>query len=75
MCILNTESQKITNSGVTLWSRYYNDRNNTFDTVSYPASGKKSVVIGISKFSHQRFSISGLPKNYTVTLPTIKAIE
>lgn len=70
-----TESQKITNSGVTLWSRYYNDRSNTFDTVSYPASGKKSVVIGISKFSHQRFSISGLPKNYTVTLPTIKAIE
>ena len=70
-----TESQKITNSGVTLWSRYYNDRSNTFDTVSYPDSGKKSVVIGISKFSHQRFSISGLPKNYTVTLPTIKAIE
>ena len=70
-----TESQKITNSGVSLWSRYWNARSNTFDTVSYPDSGKKSVVIGISKFSHQRFSISGLPKNYTVTLPTIKAIE
>ena len=70
-----TDSDKITNSGITLWSRYWNARSNTFDSVSYNANGTKSVVIGISKFTHQRFSISGLPKNYTVTLPAIKSIE
>lgn len=70
-----TDSDKITHSGITLWSRYWNARSNTFDSISYNANGTKSVVIGISKFTHQRFSISGLPKNYTVTLPAIKSIE
>ena len=70
-----SESNKITNSGITLWSRYWNSQSNTYDSVSYNANGTKSVTIGITKFSHQRFSISGLPKNYTVTLPAIKSIE
>lgn len=70
-----TSSNEITNSGITLWSRYWNSRSNTFDTISYGDSGTKSVTIGISKFSHQKFSISGLPKNYTIALPEIKPIS
>ena len=56
------------------WTRYWSNRSNTFDAVSYGTDGTKSVTFKLTKFSHDRFSISSLG-SYTFSLPAIEPVS
>ena len=56
------------------WTRYWSNRSNTFDAITYGTDGTKSVTFKLTKFSHDRFSISSLG-SYTFSLPAIEPVS
>ena len=71
----STNDKHITLDGVNMWSRYWDNRSNTFDSLTYDSTGNYTVTFKLTKFTHAMFTISNLPKTFNYKLPSIKPAD